>query len=142
MTDMCGRFSLIAEPRHIEKRFGAKFITTDWPPTYNATPSQLLPVILGRNPIENSEHEIVLARWGFQAAWAKHWTPQVNARIETVDEKPMFRHAFRSAHCLVLADGYYEWKTSKGMRQPVSLRPAQSPALRHGGHLGASGIRR
>ena len=46
---MCGKFTLTAEPRHIEKRFGAKFITTDWHPTYNAAPSQLLPVILGGN---------------------------------------------------------------------------------------------
>ena len=47
------------KPDHIEKRFGPKFIATDWQPTYNAAPSQLLPVILGRNPLENSEHEIV-----------------------------------------------------------------------------------
>ena len=67
---MCGRFSLTAEPHHIEHRFGAKFITTDFEPTYNAAPSQVLPVILGRNPLENSEHEIVMARWGFQPPWA------------------------------------------------------------------------
>jgi putative SOS response-associated peptidase YedK len=115
---MCGRFSLSAEPRHIEKRFGAKFITTDWKPTYNAAPSQLLPVILGRNPLENSQHEIIMARWGFQPSWAKTWRAQINARIETADSKPMFRYAFQSAHCLVLADGYYEWKTVSGKRQP------------------------
>ena len=115
---MCGRFSLTAEPHHIEKRFGAKFITTDWEPTYNAAPSQLLPVILGRNPLENSEHEIVFARWGFQPAWAQNWRPQINARIETAAERPMFRHAFTSGRCLVLADGYYEWKTEHGTKQP------------------------
>jgi putative SOS response-associated peptidase YedK len=115
---MCGRFSLTAEPHHIEMRFGAKFITTDFEPTYNAAPSQMLPVILGRSPLKNSEHEIVMARWGFQPAWAKNWTPQINARLETAGEKPMFRHAFTSAHCLVLADGYYEWKTVNGKRQP------------------------
>lgn len=116
---MCGRFTLTSEPRHVEKRFGAKFITTDWQPTYNAAPAQMLPVILGRNPLENSEHEIVMARWGFTPAWAKTWQPQINARVETASEKPMFRHAFRSTHCLVLADGYYEWKTVHGKRQPL-----------------------
>lgn len=99
-------------------RFGAKFITTDWRPTYNAAPSQLLPVILGRNPLGNSEHEIVLARWGFLLSWATHWHAQINARVETADEKPMFRHAFHANHCLVLADSYFEWKTVRGKRQP------------------------
>ena len=115
---MCGRFSLSAEPRHIETRFGAKFFTTDFTPIYNAAPSQLLPVILGRNPLGNSEHKIVLARWGFQPAWAKNWRPQNNARVETAAEKPMFRDAFQARHCLVLADGYYEWKTERGRKQP------------------------
>jgi putative SOS response-associated peptidase YedK len=115
---MCGRYSLAAEPHHIEKRFGAKFITTDFHARYNAAPSQLLPVILGRNPLENSPREIVLARWGLQPSWARNYAPQINARVETAAEKPMFRHAFRSAHCLVLSDGYFEWKTVRGKRQP------------------------
>lgn len=87
-------------------------------PIYNAAPSQLLPVILGRNPLENSMHEIVLARWGFRPTWAAHWQPQIDARVETAAEKPMFRHAFQAAHCLVLADGYYECKTVNRKRQP------------------------
>src|ERR1043166_4630763 len=99
MCAMCGRFTRTDEPRHIEMRFGATFITT-----------RLLPVILGRNPLENSEHEIVLAKWGFQPAGAKHWHAQINARVETAREKPMFRHAFHVSHCLVLADSYFEWK--------------------------------
>lgn len=74
---MCGRFTLASEPRHVEMRFGAKFITTDFEPTYNAAPSQLLPGILGRNPLGSSNREIVLARWGFQPAWAKHWRPRL-----------------------------------------------------------------
>jgi putative SOS response-associated peptidase YedK len=118
MCAMCGRFTRTDEPRHIEMRFGATFITTNWQPTYNAAPSQLLPVILGRNPLENSEHEIVLAKWGFQPAGAKHWHAQINARVETAREKPMFRHAFHVSHCLVLADSYFEWKTVRGKRQP------------------------
>lgn len=73
MRDMCGRYSMSAETRHVEKRFGAKFITGTFEPTYNAAPSQVLPVILGRNPLENSEHEIVLARWGMLPHWTKNW---------------------------------------------------------------------
>jgi putative SOS response-associated peptidase YedK len=118
MHPMCGRFTLTADSRHIEKRFGAKFITGTFELTYNAASSQMLPVMLGRNPLMNSEHEIVFARWGLQPAWAKNWTAQINARVETAAEKPMFRDAFKSAHCLVLADGYYEWKLERGKRQP------------------------
>lgn len=99
-------------------RFGAKFIATDFEPTYNAAPSQLLPVILGRNPLGSSNKEIVLARWGFQPAWAKHWRPQNNARVEGIEHKPMFRDAYKGRHCLVLADGFYEWKTSGKAKQP------------------------
>jgi putative SOS response-associated peptidase YedK len=78
----------------------------------------MLPVILGRNPLGNSEHEIVMARWGLQPSWAKNWHAQINARVESAAEKPMFRHAFGSSHCLVLADGYYEWKNENGKKQP------------------------
>jgi putative SOS response-associated peptidase YedK len=68
--------------------------------------------------LENSEHEIVLARWGFQPSRARNWHPQINARLETAAEKPMFRDAFRGSHCLVLADGYFEWKSVDGKKQP------------------------
>src|SRR5438105_4417885 len=115
---MCGRFTLSAETRQIEKRFGAKFITGTFEPTYNAAPSQLLSVILGPSSAGVSEKEIVLARWGFQPNWAPHWQPQINARLETAAGKPMFRQAFTGRHCLVLADGYYEWKTEHGRKQP------------------------
>jgi putative SOS response-associated peptidase YedK len=114
---MCGRFSLTADPQHIEKRFGARFISSHWEPTYNAAPTQMLPVILARNPVGNSTHEIVLAVWGLPA-WSKNMRPLINARIETAAEKRMFRHAFTSNHCLVLADGYYEWKTENGKKRP------------------------
>lgn len=118
IAPMCGRFSLSAEFRHIEKRFGAKFITPDWQPIYNAAPLQLLPVILGRNPLENSVREIVLARWGFQPTWAQNWRPQINARVETAGEKRTFRAAYRARHCIVLADGYYEWRRLRGTSLP------------------------
>lgn len=115
---MCGRFTLTAEPGHIEKRFGARFISSHWEPTYNAAPSQMLPVILGRNLLGNSTHEIVLAHWGFRPSRGNRRMVQINARIETVKDKRMFRDAFVSNHCLILADGYYEWKTENGKKRP------------------------
>ena len=68
----------------------------------------LLPVILNDRP-----DQIVLARWGFVPEWAEHskrpLRPQNNARVEGIDEKPMFRDSYRTRHCLVLADGFFEW---------------------------------
>jgi putative SOS response-associated peptidase YedK len=102
---MCGRFTLTSEPRLIERRFGAKFVATDWQPTYNAAPSQRLPIM-------------ELATWGFVP---EHWhkeDPIINGRLETADEKRMFHDSFRGRHCLVLADRFYEWKTIGGRKQP------------------------
>ena len=82
-------------------------------PSYNAAPSQGLPAILSANP-----HTITLSTWGFLPEWADgrpDVKPLINARAETVATKPFFRQAFRTKRCLVLADGFYEWKrTGKG----------------------------
>jgi len=78
----------------------------EFEPNYNAVPSQLLPIITTYAPTQ-----INLAKWGFVP---EGWTssrirPQNNARLETVAEKPMFRTSFAGRHCMVLADGFYEW---------------------------------
>jgi putative SOS response-associated peptidase YedK len=108
---MCGRFTLASEPKQIERRFGAKFITTDWRPTYNAAPSQALPIMRSPDRIE-------FARWGFVPERWKRAHPIINARIETADEKRAFHDSFRTRHCLVLADSFYEWATVNGRKQP------------------------
>lgn len=120
---MCGRYSITIDTRTIEHRFGAKFYIAepsfDWSPTYNAAPSQMLPIIR-----TYATDRIELARWGFwPEEWkrTKHSHPMINARLETAAEKPMFASSFRGRHCLVLTDGYYEWPTIGKHKQPYRI---------------------
>ena len=121
---MCGRYSITVDQRTIEERFGAKFISghfeSRYEQKYNAAPSQLLPIIRTYR-----SHEIVLAKWGFRPEGWKYTRtydikPQINARVETANVKPMFHDSFRTRHCMVLTDGFYEWKsirTKNGIRK-------------------------
>ena len=118
---MCGRYTLTIDKSTIEKRFGAKFYIAqqEFEPTYNAAPSQLLPIIRTYHP-----DRIELGKWGFvREDWnSSHLRPQNNARLETADEKPMFSASFRGRHCLVLADSFYESKTlANGKKQPYRI---------------------
>jgi putative SOS response-associated peptidase YedK len=114
---MCGRYTVTIDKSTIEHRFNAKFSSGQiaFEPTYNAAPSQRLPIITPYAP-----GEITLAKWGFlPEAWTSaHIRPQNNARLETAAEKPMFRDSFAGRHCMVLADSFYEWKTINGKKQP------------------------
>src|SRR6202521_2648677 len=115
---MCGRYTMTVDKSTIERKFGAKFVngTFDhYEPTYNAAPSQLLPIITTYAP-----DQIVLAKWGFvPEEWkSPHIRPQNHARVETADVKPMFASSYAGRHCLVLADSFYEWKTVGTKKQP------------------------
>ena len=117
---MCGRYTLTIDKSTIEKRFGGRFYIAqaEYEPTFNAAPSQLLPIIRTHRP-----DRIELARWGFVP---ENWTtarirPQNNARLETADEKPMFHDSFRTRHCMVLADSFYEWKETPRGKQPYRI---------------------
>jgi putative SOS response-associated peptidase YedK len=94
---MCGRYTLTVDKSTIEKSFGAKFYIAsasyDWEPSYNAAPSQRLPIIRSYHP-----ERIELATWGFvPEGWkSSKIRPQNNARLETADTKPMFRESFRA----------------------------------------------
>src|ERR1700688_3871431 len=105
---MCGRYTVTVDERELAARFDARFASAAFNPTFNAAPSQLLPVITTEQP-----HDIVLARWGFiPGEWkSSRAKPQNNARLETAAEKLMFRTSFAGRHCLVLAGSFYEWKT-------------------------------
>ena len=88
-------------------------------PRYDAAPTQSLPVILDEDP-----HHIAMLRWGLIPSWAK--SPDVgykmiNARAETLAEKPSFRSAFKSRRCLVLADGFYEWPKTGAEKTPLRI---------------------
>lgn len=116
---MCGRTTLFAPQSDIEERFDARF-TYDYRPRYNIAPEGPgLPAI--RN--ENDEAIEQLA-WGLIPEWVDDrddWYEPINARAETVAEKPTFRSAFDRHRCLVLADGFYEWTGPSGSRQPYRV---------------------
>src|SRR5438874_1929127 len=105
---MCGRYSITVDKSTIEYQFNAKFVSGahEFLPTYNAAPSQLLPIITTYEP-----SAITFGKWGFvpeDFSYPK-MRPQNNARLETAATKPSFRSSFAGRHCLVITDGYYEW---------------------------------
>ncbi len=115
---MCGRFSVIPSKEQIEERFHAT-MNAVWKPNYNVAPSQMVPIITNENPTE-----IVMARFGFIPSWAedaKMGYTMINARAETIDEKPTFKKAVVLHRCLVIADGFYEWKKMAMGKQPFRI---------------------
>jgi putative SOS response-associated peptidase YedK len=108
---MCGRTSLYLPQAVVESRFDAE-AKAPLEPRYNIAPFDDLPVIVDAEPDAIDQYE-----WGFLPAWADGpddtYRP-INARAETVAEKPMFRDATAGARCLVLADGFYEWQEQVG----------------------------
>ena len=103
---MCGRYTLYTKAEALEEHFHAQ-LEMPYMPTYNAAPSQALSVVLDDDP-----GSIVRADWGFVPHWAEGKEgvkAQINARGETVADKPFFRNAFKKNRCLVLANGFYEW---------------------------------
>lgn len=115
---MCGRSSLTKTEKELEERFRATFYTEDLErynplPNYNVAPTHMHPVITQDEP-----KVIHLYRWGLIPYWAKDIKigyKLINARIESIMEKPSFRQAFQKRRCIVPFDGYYEWqKTPEG----------------------------
>lgn len=116
---MCGRYTLYTKAEALEERFHAQPEMGLYTPTYNAAPSQALSVILNDDP-----GLIVRADWGFVPQWAdgrEGVKALINARGEGVADKPFFRSAFKSNRCLVLADGFYEWRRSKRGKVPYRI---------------------
>ncbi|MGE0652906.1 MAG: SOS response-associated peptidase [Alphaproteobacteria bacterium] len=116
---MCGRYSVTLPPEAMAKLFRAIGALPNFPPRYNAAPGQPLPVIR-RAP--DGRRELTLARWGLIPSWSKGPDSRysmINARADTVAEKPAYRGPFRHRRCLVPADGFYEWREAgKGGKQP------------------------
>lgn len=116
---MCGRYTLSTTVAALEEHFHAVLAREVLTPTYNAAPSQTLPVIFSTNP-----HEIAVSTWGFLPEWADGRPgvkPLINARAETVATKPTFRQAFRTKRCAILADGFYEWQRTGKRRVPYRI---------------------
>lgn len=118
---MCGRASLVVSMDLLRSRFGADptQVAEDYVPQYNIAPSEGLVVVTNDEPETMDVYE-----WGFVPEWADdpdEAPNSINARSETVNEKPMFRDAFEHRRCLVLADGFYEWQGSRGSKQPYRI---------------------
>ena len=113
---MCGRYTLVATAEAIAARFGV-VVPLSFRPRYNVAPTQQMPVIIEGD----SDRELHMMRWGLIPHWAKDkaiGNKMINARAETVAEKPSFRSAFKRSRCLVPADGFYEWRSEAGGKQP------------------------
>ena len=116
---MCGRFSLIADLRELGERFGFDPDGLTHPPRYNAAPTQ--PALAVMNG--DGRHAERLS-WGLVPSWAKDarvGSRMINARAETLAERPAFRAAFARRRCLVLADGFYEWRRVGSSRIPMRI---------------------
>lgn len=117
---MCGRFDLHSEPTVILKEFGIGHFSAEYSPSYNIAPSRQIIVVK-----EDRKRHLSQCRWGLIPSWAddpKIGDTLINARAETVADKPAFSDAFRSQRCLVVADGFYEWIRQGKTRQPVYVR--------------------
>jgi len=108
---MCGRFSFSYNQKIIEEIFDVEIDTENFHPRYNCAPSQNLAVISNENPQKLSYY-----KWGLIPSWAKEISignKLINAKAETILERPSFKKSFKSRRCLVLADSFYEWKQDK-----------------------------
>lgn len=119
---MCGRFTLTLSVRQLELAFPWLSIPTELGPRYNIAPTQAVAVVPN-----DGKNQLDLFRWGLIPFWAKDpgiGNRMINARSETLAEKPSFRTAFRRRRCLVLADGFFEWRSDTGNRTktPIYIR--------------------
>jgi putative SOS response-associated peptidase YedK len=129
---MCGRYLQLSSEDGLANWFGF----TGGPAIqarYNIAPSQPIPVV---RMSAAEQREVALVRWGLVPAWAKDVSfgaKTINARAETLAEKPAFRSAFRRRRCLVPADGFYEWKTLGKEKLPHVVRPVDGKPLAFAG---------
>src|SRR5262245_30482692 len=120
-SSMCGRFLMMTSGPALAERFDLSSFP-ELKPRYNITPSQQVPMVrLGAD----GGRQLELLRWGLVPSWADDPAigyRMINARSETVSEKPSFRAAFKHRRCLVLADGFFEWQPRGGKKQPWLFR--------------------
>ncbi|WP_183100474.1 SOS response-associated peptidase [Nocardioides pelophilus] len=148
---MCGRYASSRSPDDIAEEFEVVDTRLDkvLPPDYNVAPTKEVYAVLDRAPRSDDDQEdppetkavrqLRVLRWGLVPFWAKDpsiGSRMINARMETVAEKPAFRRAFASRRCLLPADGYYEWyetqqlgKGGKPLKQPFFIKPKDGSVL-------------
>ena len=119
---MCSRYSLTSPAEAVRAYFKVSGTET-FPPRYNIAPTQAAHIV---RIAPNGERELVLVRWGLIPSWVKDpniFTTLINARSDTIAEKPSFRSALKYRRCLVPADGFYEWTGVSPHKRPHLIRP-------------------
>lgn len=119
---MCGRFTVRADPALLASLYGADFRGEGLVPSYNVAPGKKVPVVVW----EGGRRVLKALTWGLVPAWAKDPTMGrrlINARAETLLEKPAFRQAFRRRRGLVLSDGFFEWVRTGEGKVPCHITP-------------------
>ncbi|MEU7017593.1 SOS response-associated peptidase [Streptomyces sp. NPDC046385] len=140
---MCGRYASSRSPQDLTRLFDV----TEWrpeetlAPSWNVAPTDAVYAVLERGAREDGEEvrrELRALKWGLVPSWAKDpkgGARMINARVETVHEKPAYRRAFAKRRCLLPADGFYEWDpvkdeaTGKVRKQPYFIRPADGQVM-------------
>jgi putative SOS response-associated peptidase YedK len=129
---MCGRYVITSSPEAIRALFRYPE-QPNFPPRYNVAPTQPVPIVR----ISERALGFALVRWGLIPGWVKDprdFSLLINARGETISEKPAFRNAMQRRRCLFPADGFYEWKRDGDRRRPYFIRP------RAGGPIAFAGL--
>ncbi|HSF77864.1 MAG TPA: SOS response-associated peptidase [Steroidobacteraceae bacterium] len=130
---MCGRYAFFSPAEAVKRAFALD----DFPalePRYNIAPTQPVPVLREEQP---GRRQVALLHWGLIPSWARDRSVgnrMINARAETLSERPAFRAAFRRRRCVVLADGWYEWQVAASGKQPWFIHS------RDGAPLGLAGL--
>jgi putative SOS response-associated peptidase YedK len=118
---MCGRYTMHHSSEQVTMRFCVNQTITSLPERYNIAPTQAVSVV-----VEGDGGRFLDAmQWGLVPSWAKDpgiGNKMINARAETIQEKPSFKVALARRRCLIPADGFYEWKTEGKARQPMHIR--------------------
>jgi len=129
---MCGRYAITTAPEAIRQLF-AYLEQPNFPPRYNIAPTQPVPIVR----MAEGKRQLALVRWGLIPAWVKDprtFSLVINARGESVLDKPAFRNAMKRRRCLFPADGFYEWKRDGERKQPYFVR------LKSGAPLAFAGL--
>ena len=114
---MCGRFTL-KDPKGIKIRGIDDHDLENLIPRYNIAPSQPILTVMQRAAIREPQ----FLQWGLIPSWSKEAKGIINARVETIAEKPSFKESFEKRRCLILADGFYEWERNGKISQPYYFR--------------------
>ncbi len=130
---MCGRFALTLPPDAVAGWFDAVHVKASFEPRYNICPTTDIPVAVNYE----GERHLVPMRWGFIPKWYKSPSDGpmlINARAETIAEKPAFRSAVQTRRCLIPADGFYEWHREKGKgKEPWYIYPNEGELMAFAG---------